>query len=103
MTPKKIITVISMYERMLSGAGIPKVRINPKCKFSDKGAREILAHAHYLCDGAKEFARDPQTYGKANRHLTAIQMCLSFAGLYTLEDLMNHNRPKKAAKMTARK
>lgn len=39
------------------------------------------------------FVDSPAKYGKANRHLTAIQMCLSFAGLYTLNDLMSHNKP----------
>ncbi len=103
MTPDKIVAVITMYERRLRDALVPKVRMDPKRTFGSLNKDEHLAHAHFLCGGAKEFARDPEKYGKANRHLTAVQMCLSFAGWYTLEDLMNHNRPKKAPKMTARK
>lgn len=103
MTPKKIASVVSMYERLLSAAGVPKIRIDPGFMFEDQGKHLILAHAHYLCAGAKEFALDPQKYGKANRHLAAIQMCLTFVGVFTLRELMDHNRPRKAAKMTARK
>lgn len=102
MTPEKMVSIIDTYERNLRRAKIREVRMSPKRTFASLGVRKILEHAHFLCNGAKQFALDPQKWGKANRHLTAIQMCLSFAGWYTLEDLMSHNRPK-AAKMTARK
>ncbi len=53
-----------------------------------------MTHAHYLYDDIKEFAMDPQKQRKAGSHLTAIQMCLSFAGWYTLQEIMDHNRPR---------
>ncbi|MEK7514623.1 MAG: hypothetical protein AAB587_02265 [Patescibacteria group bacterium] len=92
MKPEKIISVIEIYEKRLQTYEIPKERIDPKHTFASLSTEQILAHAHYLCDGAKEYARDPDKQGKVNRHLATIQMCLSFAGWYTLEDLMNHNR-----------
>lgn len=94
MTPEKIISIVEMYEERLQSEKVPKVRMSPKRTFASLEKSEMLAHAHYLCDGIKEFARDPQKQRKAGSHLTAIQMCLSFAGWYTLEDLMNHNRPQ---------
>lgn len=103
MTPDKIVAVITRYERRLRDARVPQVRMDPKRTFGSLSKDEHLAHAHFLCGGAKLFARDPDKYDKANRHLTAIQMCLSCADWYTLGELMDHNRPKKAAKMTARK
>jgi len=93
MTPEKIISVVKMYERLLLEAGVPKVRMNPKRTFASCSKEELLAHAHYLTDGIKEYAKDPARQRKTGSHLTAIQMCLSFAGWYTLEDIMNHNRP----------
>ena len=93
MTPEKIIAVIEGYEKHLSRRGVPKVQMDPKRTFSSASKDELLAHAHLLCDGVKEFARNPEKMGKANRHLASVQMILSFAGWYTLEDLMNHNRP----------
>ena len=93
MTPEKIIEIIEMYERRLEVSGVPKTRIDPKRTFASLSREEILAHAHFLCDGVKEFARDPERQRRAGSHLTAIQMCLSFAGWYTLADIMNHNRP----------
>lgn len=93
MTPEKIISVIEMYEDRLNDNRIPKVRLDPKRTFQSATIPERLAHAHYLCDGVKEYAKNPEKQRKTGSHLTAVQMCLSFAGWYTLEDLMNHNRP----------
>ncbi|MDB5244711.1 MAG: hypothetical protein JWN18_581 [Parcubacteria group bacterium] len=93
MTPEKIISVIEMYEKELKTKNIQKIRINPTRTFESTTVAERLAHAHFLCDGVREFAINPEKQRKTGSHLTAIQMCLSFAGWYTLEDLMNHNRP----------
>ncbi len=93
MTKEKIISVIEMYEERLRNSSVPKIRMDPKRTFGSLTLDEILAHAHYLCDGVKKNAKDPCKLRKTGSHLTAVQMCLSFAGWYTLEDLMNHNRP----------
>ena len=93
MTPEKIISVVEMYEQKLKVAGVVKKRIDPRRTFESLGYDELLAHAYFLTDGVKEYAKDPDKQRKTGSHLTAIQMCLSFAGWYTLEDLMNHNRP----------
>ncbi|MEK7629810.1 MAG: hypothetical protein AAB432_00295 [Patescibacteria group bacterium] len=94
MTAEKVISVIEMYEKQLYEAGIPKIRMDPKKTFASLSKNEILAHAHYLCDGIKKYAKNPEKQGKSGRHLASIQLCLSFAGWYTLEDLMNHNRSR---------
>lgn len=93
MTLEKIISVIEMYEKRLREESVPKIRMDPKRTFHSTSVAERLAHAHFLCDGVKEYAKDPERQRKTGSHLTAVQMCLSFAGWYTLEDLMNHNRP----------
>lgn len=93
MTAEKIISIIEMYERALQKNNIPKIRMEPKRTFGSLSHEELLAHAHFLCDGVKEYALDPEKQRKTGSHLTALQMCLSFAGWYTLEDLRNHNRP----------
>ena len=92
MSPEKIISVIEMYEKRLQEAGVPKIRIDPKKTFGSLTKDELLSHAHFICDGVKEYAKDPEKKRKTGSHLTAVQMCLSFAGWYTLEELMNHNR-----------
>ncbi len=93
MTPEKIISVIEMYEARLQAYGVAKKRMDPRLTFKKLTSAQLLEHAYYLCDGAKEYARDLTRQRKAGSHLTAIQMCLSFAGWYTLQDLMNHNKP----------
>ncbi|TRZ64634.1 MAG: hypothetical protein D4Q79_01210 [Spirochaetia bacterium] len=92
MTPEKVISVIEMYEWKLREANIPKTRMDPRRTFASLDNDEILAHAHYLSDGAKQYAKEGRLR-KMGSHLTAIQMCLSFAGWYALGDLMNHNKP----------
>lgn len=95
MTPQKILEVVRMYEARLVAEGVPQKRIPLGQSFGTCTTQEILAHAHYLCEGVKSnFAVRNNAYkhDKANRHLTAIQMCLSFANWYTLEQLMEHNR-----------
>jgi len=93
MLGEKIISVIEMYEARLREEGVPKVRMDPGRTFGDPSKEELLAHAHFLCDGVKVFARDPARQRKTGSHLTSVQMCLSFAGWYTLQELMDHNRP----------
>jgi hypothetical protein len=66
--------------------------MDPKRTFASLTVVEILAHAHFLCDGVKQLALDPERQRRAGSHLTVVQMCLSFAGWYTLEELMNHNK-----------
>lgn len=90
----KMRSVVEMYRAQLEAEKIPQQRIDPRRAFCHCTKDEKLAHAHYLVDSLKKFIDDPEKYGKANRHLAAIQMLLSEAGWYTLEDLMNHNRPR---------
>jgi hypothetical protein len=92
MTPEKIRDVVTFYHSTLSQAGIQPQRINVDSSFGSVPRTALLAHAHYLCDGVLRM-NITQQYGKANRHLTAVQMCLSFAGWYTLNELREHNRP----------
>ncbi len=91
MTPEKIISLIEMYETLLKKRGVRKIRMDENRAFGSLKYHERLSHAHFLCDGVKEFIKDSKI-SKANRHLASIQMLLSFAGVFTLEELMNHNR-----------
>ncbi len=91
MNPEKVISVIEMYQERLTRENVPKIRMDPKKTFASLNKNEILAHAHFITDGAKECARQGKLR-KMGSHLTVVQMCLSFAGWHTLEELMNHNR-----------
>lgn len=93
MAPEKIVTIVEEYEKELAGLGVQKKRMDPTRTFASLTRSEMLSHAYYLCDGVKQYARDPDKVGKTGRHLGSIQTCLSFAGLYTLEELMEHNIP----------
>lgn len=92
MTAKKISDVVALYRRRLEAEGIPKTRFETGRKFSTASHAELLAHAHYLLDGVTKYCEIPGKEGKTGRHLAAAQMCLSFAGWFTLDDLLSHNR-----------
>lgn len=94
MTPEKIISVIEMYEARLQAAGVPKLQMDKSKNFGQLSRDDLLAHAHFLCAGVKLYAKNTSQQRKAGSHLTAVQMCLSFAGWYTLGELMEHNRPE---------
>lgn len=96
VSPEKIFAVVSLYRQMLCEEGIPKERMDPSRTLGSLTSRERLAHAHFLLDGILEYARDPEKKGKAGRHLAAVQMILSFENIYTLAELMNHNRPNSS-------
>jgi hypothetical protein len=93
MTPDKILAVAQMYSTILQAQGISPTRIDTSCSFATQTNSSLLQHALHLCVGITELAGDSGKIGKANRHLAAAQMCLSFAGLYTLDELRSHNEP----------
>jgi hypothetical protein len=91
--PDKILSLALRYDTELHKQGITASRSDENRTFSSLTPPEILAHARFLAQGIPAYVSDPGKLGKANRHLAALQMCLSFAGLYTLRDLMEHNKP----------
>ena len=91
MKRKKILEVCNSYKKMLEEKDVEPKRWDVQRPFSESRLDERMSHALYLIGNISSF--DPQRqYDKLNRHFTAIQMCLSFAGMFTLEDLMSHNR-----------
>ena len=93
MDAKKIEGIVQMYKDKLVHNKIPSRRMNTSKAFQDTDRDERLMHAHYLCENIHTFLHDEEKWGKVNRHFTAIQMCLSYAGWYTLDELMGHNKP----------
>lgn len=93
MTPEKIIAVVETYEKLLTQQGVAKVRLAEHRTFKSASEEELLEHAHYLCEGTKVLARDPEKRRRVGSHLTVIQMCLSFAGWYTRGEIMKHSKP----------
>ncbi|HXV27069.1 MAG TPA: hypothetical protein VD862_03555 [Candidatus Paceibacterota bacterium] len=98
MTTEKILSVVGMYRRRMEAEGIPKRRMDPARYFGSQTRRDLLAHAHFLLDGVEEYAKDTERAGKTGRHLGSVQTLLSVCGWYTLQELMDHNRPDGTAK-----
>lgn len=94
MTPETVLQVVEHYEAVLSVFPIAPVRVDTTSP-GPFSVKELIAHAKYLLPGIKEFATQEGKWGKTNRHLASVQMFLLMAGIFSLEDVMNHNRPKE--------
>ena len=66
-------------------------RIDLNRTFRSCSDNELLSYAHYLLDGLEELANNPEKEGRTGRHLGAVQVLLSAAGWYTLDEIMHHN------------
>ena len=94
MTPKeRIVSIIEMYEERLQIEGVQKdLKIDVKRTLGSFKKKELLGYAYSLCDEVKKCARDPGKQRKTGSLLATLQACLSFAGLCTLEELINDNK-----------
>ncbi len=90
MDAKKISEVIAIYRKYFLEKGIPAVEFPHNGKAGS--GKEILSHCHAMLEKMKGFLKEGRTE-KTFRWLGFIQGCLWSTGQYTLEDLMNHNRP----------
>jgi hypothetical protein len=93
VTPKKILSVIVVYEDRFKRAAIPAQRMDASRTFGELAREELLAHAHHLCHSVRENINKPGKEWKANRHFGSLQTLLSVAGWYTLTELQQHNMP----------
>lgn len=96
MTKDKIREVMAIYRKKFEEWKIPKEQFPEGEKF----LHDILpppefrafAHCHAMLDEMEVFLQEGRRE-KVFRWLGWIQGCLWRSGVYTLEDLKNHNRP----------
>lgn len=96
MNTEKIKEVIDKYRQDLEHRQTYPVRMDITKCYVDLTQSQRLNHVHYLLDGLEAFYQDPEKKGKTGRHLGAIQAILCYEGFYSLEELMNHNRPNQS-------
>lgn len=90
MTPEKIRKVLSVYGKKFEELGIPKEQFAANSYvISDS---QCLAHCRAMIDQIDVFLNENRM-DKAFRWLGFIQGCLWKAGIYSIEELKNHNRP----------
>ncbi len=93
MKRNAILAIVKKYRTQLIELNVRPQRMDERRTFKNLSEEERLAHALFLIENVEEF--DPAHQAdKLNRHFSAIQMFLGFSGMYSLEDLMKHNRPK---------
>ncbi len=90
MTPEKVLEVIEIYRQKFIEMDVGKVEY-PHDDLLEP--TEIgLDHCHGMLDRMVEFVREGRME-KTFRWLGFIQGVLWSTGIYTLSELMNHNRP----------
>lgn len=91
MTGDKVKEVLSIYRKRLEEMGVPKKQF-PHGSLPESND-DFLAHCHGMLDEMEDFIRQGRME-KVFRWLGFIQGCLWRCGLYTVEELKNHNRPQ---------
>ncbi len=89
MNADKVLAVIEIYRKRFEILGIPKIGFSHKAIPYSKESR--LAHCHEMLDKMEKFIAQDEME-KVFRWLGFIQGCFWSTGLYTLEDMKNHNR-----------
>ena len=90
MTADKVRETLAIYRKKFEEMGIPKSQ-SPHSSFptSDK---DFLAHCHGMLEEMEVFIQEGRM-DKVFRWLGFIQGCLWRIGVYTIEEMKNHNRP----------
>jgi hypothetical protein len=84
-----LLQVIEIYRRKLEELNIPKLDF-PHDKHSPK-PNHVIEHAHDMLDMMVGFVEEGRL-DKANRWLGFVQCALWSTGVYTLNELKDHNR-----------
>lgn len=90
MTKEKVRQALATYQAKFRELGIPEGKTDhTRIPCVDV---EFLIHCHGMLDEMEEFIRQDRM-DKVFRWLGFIQGCLWRCGLYTIEEMKNHNRP----------
>jgi len=88
MDSEKVLEVIERYRKFFRG-----VNIHPD-EFPDVDELKVVLHCYAMLDKMEGFISEGRME-KTFRWLGFIQGCLWSLGIYSLEDLKNHNKPKE--------
>jgi len=90
MTEDKVREVLAIYRKKFEELSVPQAQF-PYSSLP-KSDDDSLAHCHGMLDDMEAFLQDARME-KVYRWLGFIQGCLWRAGVYTVEEMANHNRP----------
>jgi len=95
MTDEKVVEVLSLYAKTVDDMGYSLRKIEADAEIDMESVPFALSHIRWMCDETKTFITEGRRE-KAMRWLGFMQGALWLAGVFTLTDLMNHNRPADA-------
>lgn len=88
MTAAHILEVLKIYEEGLGS--IAPIRAEYTVRFPTQ--KVALHHARFMCGEIKRLVVEEQKLDKAQRWLGFLQGILWTHGIYSIEDMRNHNR-----------
>ncbi len=91
MTPDKIREVLAIYKKKFEELNISQKKSADNCLVASNS--QCLAHCHAMINQIEIFLNENRL-DKSFRWLGFIQGCFWKTGIYTLEELKNHNRLK---------
>jgi hypothetical protein len=92
MTGEKVLEVINLYRNTLTGLGIPEA--NAPHDLKNPSLEQVKAHCHGMLDEMEVFVSQGRME-KVFRWLGFVQGGLFAAGIFSIEELKNHNRPDR--------
>lgn len=93
MTKEKIEEVIEFYEEYLLGYRANRYAVDKKILNFDEDKVIVLEHCRYMIDKIKIFLQQDRIE-KAFRWTGFVQGCLWAAGVFSVNQIKDHNRPK---------
>lgn len=95
MTKDKVKEVLAIYRKKMEEMDISKKKLAKKkfsSRLSSKSDNDCLMHCHVMLDEMEYFIEEGRIE-KVFRWLGFIQGCFWKCGVYTLDQMQNHNRP----------
>jgi hypothetical protein len=94
MTPQQVLDALDLYEDRLKRYGAKTVRANTKSKSHPLDAQVQANHLLWMCGETRKGLEggEEANVEKAMRWLGFIQGGLWAGGIYSIDDLKNHNR-----------
>ena len=90
MTAEKVREALTIYRKKFEELGVSKKEFPHN--LLPESDHDFLAHCHMMLDQMEIFVQEGRM-DKVFRWLGFIQGCLWKTGIYTIEEMKNHNRP----------
>lgn len=92
MESSRIVSIVLNYKNFLENEGLTPKRLDIAVRWNQVSQEALKCHVLYLIGVVISLSVNPSEVQTINRLLGCIQGMLGMLGMFTTEDLMNHNK-----------